>query len=83
MFWIYRPPPAGTIPIEKPQDKLKAVVCFFLGHDWKELATSSKHVALCHLHHMAGTLADCQRCHKRWDDLPAGWETIAPKWKEQ
>lgn len=60
------------------------VICWIIGHDWKvTMLSRSKHLALVHLHPLAGCQAKCQRCNKMWDDLPNDGRTdVIAGWSE-
>lgn len=52
------------------------LVCFLLGHRWKQLRVNwRKHANLVHLHTFAGFHLQCRRCGHEWDDTGGGFFT--------
>lgn len=53
--------------------KLRALLCWVVGHDFKVLARTC-HRSWLHasLSSLAGTVAVCRRCDKKWDDICSG-----------
>lgn len=48
---------------------MKRVWCWIVGHDWKVLRYSMRHLALVHLCETAGTESTCRRCGLHINDL--------------
>jgi hypothetical protein len=49
---------------------MKKVICFFVGHKWKNFGgNQSKASWLGHLHSQAGLIEVCERCKTLWDDF--------------
>lgn len=67
----YRALAASPIPAELPARRWARLLCPVIGHAWLVRATSDRAITMAGFHPLAGLLADCRRCGKRWDDLPS------------
>ena len=67
----YRALATSPIPAELPARRWARLLCPVVGHAWLVRATSDRAITMAGFHPLAGCLADCRRCGKRWNDLPS------------
>ena len=67
----YRALATAPIPAELPSRRWASLLCPVVSHSWLVRATSDRAITMAGFHPLAGLLADCRRCGKRWNDLPS------------